>query len=557
MHITRSAAATVARMFLLLAILSVALMPPVQAQTGATLRIAMPPIPGATAQSPLPEPLSLAPEDADARDLIENLFVGLFRYDAAAHSAVPVLAREWTVSDDGLTWTFTLRDDIQWVGYNPDTGQIAALRPVDAADAVAALRRACHPLKPSPPTAAIFVIQGCYTAAQAQPLLVDDQRVADWVGAEAPDSTTLILHLALPVNYLPALLTEPAFRPVPREFVDFTPAYAMIASSGPYVLTDWTLGESLTLVRNPFWPEALPGNIEQVTITYLADDTARAEAFGRGAVDFTRFGAALPAGLSAEAVQVWRGLEVTVLGFSAERTFVNERGVRQALSWALDREALLAGDASVLPIRTLTDPRAVAGPPESVGVGYEPEAARAALTAAGFPNCSGVPEIITLAVPPDRVPLGEAMVASWAETLGCAPALFEIEPTPPDDLIAISRDLIPADTTIRPHLWLASWLPTYPDAQGGAGDAFHCRFGYFYSATGCGPVDALIDRASSTMPEADRPAAYRVIERRLFGPAGLYPAAPLYAAAVHVGVAAGLTGVHDYGPLWWADLDRQ
>jgi hypothetical protein len=115
-----------ARLRVLLIFLTVLVLLPVTplaAQSGgAAVRIAARPISGATAQSPLPDPALLPAGDSAARDLVENLFVGLFRYDSGTRTAVPVLAREWTVSDDGLTWTFILREDIQWVGHNPGHG---------------------------------------------------------------------------------------------------------------------------------------------------------------------------------------------------------------------------------------------------------------------------------------------------------------------------------------------------------------------------------------------------------------------------------------------------
>ncbi len=526
----------------------------VMAQGGTTLRLAMPPILGATAQSPIPDPASLPMDALDARDLVENLFVGLFRYDAASQSAAPVLAQTWTTSDDGLTWTFILRDDIQWVGYNPDSGQIAVKRAVTAEDVVAGIRRACHPLKPSPDGPAMLVIQGCYTASQADPLLVDDTRVAGWVAAEAPDSTTLVLRLAFPVAYLPSLLAQPEFRPVPREFIDFMPAWPAIASSGPYVYTGWTPGESLTLVRNPFWPDDLPGTVERIAITYAAADEARADLYRSGAVDFARLGGSGPALMTQMpgAVFARRGGDVMVLGFSAERAFVNRLGVRQALAWSLDREALAAADPLALPVTTLTSPGAIAGPGEAAGLGFEPDAARAALASAGYGNCVGVPEVIRVAAPPELAAAAEQITAGWTATFGCVDGLFEVVTPPAETVVSLARGLVDFENTLRPHIWIAPWAAYTLDAHGGAADALHCRFGYFYSGLACGPVDALIDWAGEAVGE-DRADVYARLEGRLFGPAGTTPVTPLWAVAEYVGAAASLEGPADFGPAWWGE----
>jgi len=516
----------------------------VRAQDGATLRIVARPIPGATAGIPLPDPLALPAGPSAARDLVENLYIGLFRYDAATRQAAPVLARDWTVSADGLAWTFTLRDDIPWVSASAGDGTVRPLRPVTAGDVVAALRRACHPLKPKPASTAIFIIRGCHAAMQANPLVTTDEQIAALIGAEAPDPATLVLHLTFPAAYLPGLLAAPEFRPIPSEFAAFTAAWPMQASSGPYVLAGWTPGERLTLERNPFWPDALPGNIDRMEIAYADDPGA---VFASGGADFARLGAE-----AAPGVPALRGDRVTVLGFSTERAFVSAAGVRQALSWSIDRAALAAADPAYVAVTAFTHPGSIAGPEEATAVGYEPEAARAALAAAGYAGCGGVPEILRLGVAPGQEALAEQIIGMWSGVLGCQPGLFEVVRIRAAALQNIGRDLIDEEAGDRIHLWLAEYTPEHLDAHGGAADAFHCTFGYFHSGLPCGAVDGLIDWAAANVADpAGRADVYARIEARLFGPAGTIPAAPLYADAEYIGVADGLTGVGDYGPAWW------
>ncbi len=537
---------TLRQLVLLFLLFSLLIPAPAGAQSGApgALRIAAPLTSAITAQGGLPDPITVPPEDLAGRDLIENLFVGLFRYDAAAGEAVPILAESWTVSADGLTWTFTLRQDIPWVRYSAASGEVEALRPVVAADFVAGLRRACHPLKPTPAGTIIFVIRGCYAAVQSDPILVTDEQVNRLVAAEAPEPTTLVLHLAFPTTYLPALLTAPAFRPIPREFVDFTTAWPAQATSGPYVVTASAPGESLTLTRSPFWPDALPGSVTDLEIAYVPDPVA---AVAAGEADFARRFAP-----GAESL-VARGRTVSVLGFSLERTWVSEPGVRQALAWSLDRAALVADDPAVLPVTTLTHPAAVgAGALEGSVLGADVAAARQALAAAGYPNCAGVPEIIGLAVPPERQEVAQRMVARWEEALGCQAALFSVVTVRAEALQNIGRALIDMEVNNRIHMWLATYTPEYVDAQAGAADALHCRYGFFQRGGPCDAGDALIDWAVAT-PVEDRGDVYRRIEARLFGPAGTFPVVPLYANALAADAVAGLSGITLEGAAWWGD----
>ena len=120
------------------------------------------------------------------------------------------------------------------------------------------------------------------------------------------------------------------------------------------------------------------------------------------------------------------------------------------------------------------------------------------------------------------------------------------------DVLANERDLIDEEYNDRIHLWLATYTTPHLDAHGGAADAFHCAYGYFYSGIPCGAVDGLIDWAAG-MPDLDRADVYTRIENRLFGPAGTYPAVPLWADTLYLGAADTLSGVGAYGPAWWGD----
>ena len=153
---------------LVMVIAAAGLAGPAQAQEpdAATLRIAMP------APQNL-DPVQVSRFDANMQDLVENLFVGLARYNPNTREIDPVLAESWTVSDDGLRWTFTLREDIQWVRYDRASEEIVAVRPVVAGDC-GAIQRACDPLRPSPVTSNLMIIRGCHTVANAFPEVIND-----------------------------------------------------------------------------------------------------------------------------------------------------------------------------------------------------------------------------------------------------------------------------------------------------------------------------------------------------------------------------------------------
>jgi len=251
-----------------------------------TLRIAMPE-PGNL------DPVQLSRFDPSARDLVENLFVGLTRFDPLTLQAEPLIARGWSVSADGLTWTFELRDDMQWVRFDPTARKIVAVRPVVAGDVAYAIQRACDPLRPSPVTSNLMIIKGCQAVANAPHEVVNDLLIAREIGVRATGPYTLEVDLLFPSGYFPALLSTPELRPLPREAVSDTGNWASpgtIMTNGPYVLESWD-SSGMTLARNPYWPDAYAGNVEQIDVSFTGGASPVILA-ANGSVDLARLAGA-------------------------------------------------------------------------------------------------------------------------------------------------------------------------------------------------------------------------------------------------------------------------
>ncbi len=532
-----------------------------QSSAPVTLRVAMP-APGTL------DPVQVSRFDPNTRDLIENLFVGLTRFDPHTGQIEPMLATSWTVSDDELTWTFELRTDIQWV--RAAAGQITAVRPIVAGDIVYAFERACDPLRPSPVTANLMVIKGCKTVANAFPEVINDLFIAREMGVRATGPHTLEIDLLFPASYFLTLLSTPELRPLARESASDAADWstAAIMTSGPYAITGWN-SAGLSLVRNPFWPDAYAGNVENIDVTFTGEATTPAGLIGSQRADMARLDSgeiAAASSLYPDLLHVAEGTSLTMLAFSFDRATVSTPEARRALSYAIDRDALVRqffpGRAQA--VSRFTPSGVVAAPEAPVTSLYDPAKAQMNFGAAGYGNCDGVQEPIILIMPDDDplwTDVGQFIIQQWVTTLGCNPALFEIKTLSRTLLIELSHATYDPEKVTRSPIWFAVWSADYPDANAWIGDALHCHYGYMRTGRECDQSDALIDRAAVTMDPATRAELYTEAEAVLFGSAGTFPVTPLFISTAAWLQQPWLANVNSAGParfdLWTLDAAQQ
>ena len=535
-----------------------------QEPDAATLRIAMP------APQNL-DPVQVSRFDANMQDLVENLFVGLARYNPNTREIDPVLAESWTVSDDGLRWTFTLREDIQWVRYDRASEEIVAVRPVVAGDFVYAIQRACDPLRPSPVTSNLMIIRGCHTVANAFPEVINDLFIAREIGARATGPHTLEIDLLFPSAYFPSLLSVPELRPLPREAAslsdDWATQLSTIMTTGPYAITGWT-DSAMQVSRNPYWPDELDGNIDRIEIALTDDPTGAQAAVAGGRADMARVAPENAAAARSAYPNLYhsaQGSSLTIIGFSFDRALVNTVEIRRALALAIDKAALVNQflPDQALPAGQFTPSWVVAAPNAETAT-TSPAQAQAAYEAAGFPGCAGVPETLILLTPqgdPLWEQLGPAIVEQWAAVLNCNPGLFEIRPVPRTLLIELGHSAYDPERVTRSHMWVATWSADYLDANAWINDALHCRYGYIKPTRECEAADALLDQAGVTDDLAQRAALYAQAEERFFGAQGNFPVIPLFFSTSSWLQQPWLSGVNANGParfdLWTIDTGAQ
>ena len=495
-------------------------------------------------RSGLPDIDPQVTNDSDGIDLIENLFVGLTRFNHVTNQVEPALATSWDVSENGRLWTFSLRDDISWVqpsGRIVDGYVISeAVRPVVASDLVFAIQRACARETNAPEAFILFLIEGCeqvHQLATATPADLEN------IGVKALNDTTLQVSLTRPAAHFLTITSLWFMRPLPRELFEeaFVEEYgddwqtavqtgAPLLTSGPFVSLDETF---TTLQRNTLWPIPFQGNIEIVKINYVDNDDLALllwEAKSLDLISATDLNLSTLSNATLQHLQLVNQQTLFYLNYNFESGVFREANVRRAFNAAIDREALVEevfGQAAQ-PMRHLMPPGVVGAPPvDQVGVGYSPDFARLQFAETGFRTCRLIPNEIRFMVSSSDLSLlqAELIVQMWVEELGCEESQFKIEQVPFGTLLANTR----ADAgAARPDIWELAWASYFPDGQNWMGDLLHCQESENREKRPCSQVDTLIREAATTMDMGKRLELYRQIENMMFGDEGITPLIPLY-----------------------------
>lgn len=199
---------------------------------------------------------------ADNTAIITNLVDGLLENDNHGN-LVPSLAEDWSVSSDGLTYTYKLRKDAKW--FTADGEEYALVK---AQDFVTGIKYAVDNK-----SQAIDLIQNSIKGLNDYITGADSD--FSKVGVKAIDDHTVEYTLARPEPYWNSKTTNSILFPVNEEFLnskgkDFgTLSPDSILYSGPYLLKDFTSKSSIEYVKNPHYYDHDKVSIEHVKLAYF------------------------------------------------------------------------------------------------------------------------------------------------------------------------------------------------------------------------------------------------------------------------------------------------
>ena len=260
-----------------------------------------------------------------------DLLIGLLTIDAAA-KPIAGAATSWSVSPNGKTWTFHLRDHLWSDG-----------RSVTAQDFVFAWRRLLDPKTGAAYAYNLWVVKNAHAISQGK-------LAPSTLGVRALDDKTLEVELEHPAAYLPELLTHDTAYPLARHVVSAKPnSWSLpgnFVGNGPYTPVQWIANDHIKLVKNPRFYDAMHVRIDVVNYYPTADSTSALRRFRVGELDTqTPIPLTQIDWLRAHMRTVLHTkpfLGLSYISINLRHAPLNDVRIRRALNLALDRETLTA-----------------------------------------------------------------------------------------------------------------------------------------------------------------------------------------------------------------------
>jgi ABC-type transport system substrate-binding protein/predicted Ser/Thr protein kinase len=451
------------------------------------------------------EPVTLDPtlaSDTTSGGVIDQLFSGLV--GLGPEDVLPEVAQTWEMLEGGRRYIFHLREDVCWSDGTP----------VTAGDFEYAWKRVLNPATGSACANMLYDVKGAMAFHQAQ-------ATAEQVGVKSLGDFTLSVELERPTSYFLHVLAYGAAYPLPRHVVEAQGAawaqLGHIVTNGPFQLESWQTDRSLTLTRNPEYRGQFSGNVQRVELSLLQDRSAHLKLYEADRMDI--LGGPIPptefdrvhhrhAGEYVSAP----GPSILYIGLDPTRPPFDDRRVRQALAYAIDRETLaevaMRGFGS--PATGGAVPPGIPGHSAGIGLPYDPDRARQLLAEAGFPGGRGLTPIDASTSRSEwGGPLNEYLQTQWRDKLGVQVAWNVME----------WAAFLASIEELPPLVFRMTWLPEYPDPDAFMRVAFRQRYHRWKNAA----YDELIEEARQIVAPSERINMYQAADRILVEEAAFIP----------------------------------
>ena len=362
------------------------------------------------------------------------------------NEAVPGQAESWTTSEDGLTWTFTMRDGLKWSDGTD----------LNAKDFEYSFKRMADPDTAAPYAETCLGMIDGFEEAAGFPDADGNPTVEPTLAAlnvkASDDGKTLTIVLAYPCSYFDKIVAFAAMSPVQKATVEangdaWCTSPDTYVCNGPFMITEWTPSERIVLTKNPNYVGGWDSSkivSESITLLLLEDSSASFAAYNSGEAQLIKD---VPTDEIPSLTKAEDGGDFyvdTILGtyyvsLNLKRDAFKDAKVRRALSLAIDRDYV----ANTIMQGTYSTADSIVGPgivdengyfhdngnAPYISADYEANLAEAKklLADAGYPNGEGYP---TLEYSTNdagyHVPLAEYLQQAWSD-LGITLTISKME----------------------------------------------------------------------------------------------------------------------------------
>ena len=276
---------------------------------------------------PDPETIDPALNSAvDGGNMLLHSFECLLAVDENGQ-LVPGQAESWETSEDGLTWTFHLRDGLKWSDGSDLT----------ANDFVYSWKRVCDPMVAAPYAETVLSMVEGYDKAIEGDL--------DALQVVAQDDNTLVVTLNAPCSYFGSLAAFATLSPVQEATVEANgDAWATSAetyiSNGPFYVSEWVPGSYIMMSKNPYYWNADAIKLDGIKWNLIEDSNAAYSAYQTGEVLMIKDVPTeeIPSLKDNADFHVDPIIGTYYLSMNLERDAFKDARVRKALSLAIDRD---------------------------------------------------------------------------------------------------------------------------------------------------------------------------------------------------------------------------
>jgi oligopeptide transport system substrate-binding protein len=429
-------------------------------------------------------------------EYVVHIFSGLVTLNEKLE-AVPDLAENWKVSNDGLTYTFALRK-----GAKFHDG-----REVRAADVKYSIERAADPTNQSPVVETYLGdIAGIQERLQGS--------AGEVSGVKVRDDLTVEITLTEPRVYFPAKLTYPVGYVVDRTNVESGGRqwWTKPNGTGPFRVREAKPDQSLVLARNDSYYSAKPALSE---VHYFP--TTPLPAYEAGQLDLALVELSdiervtdKSDPLSRE-LHVGTEMDVHYLGFNVTAKPFDDPRVRQAFNHALDRDKIanVTLKKTVVKAETILPPGMPGRNDKAKGLDFDVSRARQLIAESSYREVKNFPEIVlTIAgnrtLPPPEI---TAMVAMYKQNLGVDVRVRQMDGDSFVSALQKNKD--------RQQMYYTGWVADYADPQNFLDVLFYSKSSENYSSYANLDVDRLLERARSERDHATRMRLYQEAEAQI------------------------------------------